>query len=216
MTSDWKTNFVYFSSLLPERYPRIFKRIEKILNNENIPFDFIYNTADIWCRDYMPVQITETKFVQFKFDPDYLRKEPYKKLKTDQNKIIWNHSGRIYLSNITLDGGGLVWSENSVIISEKIFELNKHLKPDEIIERLMQIFKQAKIYFIPCQPYEIFGHVDSMIRFIDDNTILVNDFSHENKKFQDKFNQALNKMPFTTILSQGGDIHCVSYNIKKI
>ena len=38
-----------------------------------VPIEVIPGTADIWCRDYMPIQLDQDRFCQFVYAPDYLR-----------------------------------------------------------------------------------------------------------------------------------------------
>ena len=69
MITDKETNFIYFSSLIKEKqqYTPFWEKIQKVLTKKRIGYGFIRNTRDIWCRDYMPIQIDTDKFVQFNF-----------------------------------------------------------------------------------------------------------------------------------------------------
>ena len=57
MITDNHTNRVYFSSLLPEKCPVLNAHIVDALRKRDIPFTYLKGTKDIWCRDYMPIQI---------------------------------------------------------------------------------------------------------------------------------------------------------------
>ncbi|GAB6044507.1 hypothetical protein JCM11957_01050 [Caminibacter profundus] len=72
---------IYFSSLLEEKFSKDFEAIKEALNNHSISFEFIKNTKDIWCRDYMPIKINDDKYVQFRYEPDYLK--GYENIKTN-------------------------------------------------------------------------------------------------------------------------------------
>jgi agmatine deiminase len=52
---------------------------------------------------------------------------------------------------------------------------------------------KLKIFFIPEQPNDFTGHADGMIRFIDDKTVLINNYKSESKKFRDAFEIAIRK-----------------------
>jgi len=56
---------------------------------------------------------------------------------------------------------------------------------------------EVEIYLIPRQPYDDLGHADGMLRWLDNDTLLVNDYSAtiESKTFQVKFARALKKIP---------------------
>jgi agmatine deiminase len=46
---------------------------------------------------------------------------------------------------------------------------------------------------VPQQPGDFIGHADGMIRFVDDDTILVNDYSKEKPSFRKVFDAAIQK-----------------------
>jgi hypothetical protein len=77
MITDSQTNFLYLSDVLPNKYPDFYKRIEKLLHSCNINFDLLPKTKDVWAVDYMPIQVNEKRFVQFRYEPDYLREYLY-------------------------------------------------------------------------------------------------------------------------------------------
>ena len=198
---DWRTNFLYFSELLPRKHPKLFKNLISILNRENIKYDFIYSTADIWCRDYMPIQINKNTLVQFIYNPKYLREKKYENLKTNPEKVFWKEKEEftIRFSDLVIDGGNVICSEKAVILTDRIFEDNKHLKKENVLEKLSKVFQTENIYIVPKQPYDLYGHIDSMIRFINNDSILINDFSKESPSFISKFNRFLKNLPFDLV-----------------
>ena len=48
-----------------------------------------------------------------------------------------------------------------------------------MIDSLTELFEVDKIIFIPTDEDDIFGHADGMVRFIDDDTVLINNYSKE-------------------------------------
>ena len=64
---------VYMSELLKTNYPETCSRLIKILEMHDVKYAFLKGTKDIWCRDYMPIQTESGKFIQFKYDPSYLK-----------------------------------------------------------------------------------------------------------------------------------------------
>lgn len=75
MITDNKTNFLYLADFLQNsnEYKPFLERFKLLLEDKNndIQYDFIKGTKDIWARDYMPVQIEKNKFVKFTYNPDY-------------------------------------------------------------------------------------------------------------------------------------------------
>ncbi len=46
--------------------------IVRRINDSGVDVKFLDGTRDIWCRDYMPIQITEDTYIGYEFTPDYL------------------------------------------------------------------------------------------------------------------------------------------------
>lgn len=75
MISDSKTNTLYLADCLQSKCPTFFTNFEKVLNKCNISFKLLPNTKDIWAVDYMPIQVSLNKYIQFHYNPDYLQKK---------------------------------------------------------------------------------------------------------------------------------------------
>jgi agmatine deiminase len=72
MIAGCDTNVVFVADTLEPRFPEVDRGLKAILAQHGIPLMTISGTRDIWGRDYMPVQVAEDRFVQFRFEPDYL------------------------------------------------------------------------------------------------------------------------------------------------
>ncbi len=48
-----------------------------------------------------------------------------------------------------------------------------------------------RVIFIPPRPHDFTGHADGMVRFLDDNTVLINNYLIEKSDFQINFRMAL-------------------------
>ena len=57
MISDREAGIVYVFDLLEPRYPTLVDRLREILAGGGIPLRLIEGTSDIWCKDYMHVQV---------------------------------------------------------------------------------------------------------------------------------------------------------------
>lgn len=205
MISDSTTNYLYLSDKLKEkRYSKFLEGFEKLLKEEGVHFEYLEKTNDIWCRDFMPIQVNEKKYVQFKYEPYYLRKTEH--LKTDPKKVIetLRFESEVIFSEIILDGGNVVKSENKVIITDQIVKENKgkDLKK-ELIPELRKLFEIEHIIIVPHLPYDWTGHADGIVRFIDNETVLINDYSKttQSESWQKKFKKVLddNKLNCFTI-----------------
>lgn len=177
MIIDNLTNVVYFSELIKSN--PCFPNIEAILQKHSVEYRFLKNTKDIWARDYMPIQVDQKKFIQFRYEPSYLIKD----LHLQSNPIEICEANNIYpiFSDINLDGGNVVKGINRVLITDRIFTENpKYDNKQDIINKIETLFN-AEVIIIPQIFADFTGHADGLVRFIDDNTILVNNLDEEYK-----------------------------------
>jgi len=192
MIPDKQTNFLYLADTLPKNYSNFFRQFEKVLNDSNINFQLLPNTKDVWAVDYMPIQIDKDSFVQFIYNPDYLRDTiKWSKTISDVDIICKQINLLPKKSNIVLDGGNVTRTTDKVIMCDKIFTENPNLKEKNLIRELQELFQVDKLIFIPTHPIDFTGHADGMVRFFDSNTVLINDYSRETMEFQLKFRLAL-------------------------
>ena len=179
MISDNRTNTIYFSDLLctDEMYSDTFNDLERVLDASGMQYDFLKKTKDIWARDYMPIQVSKDKFVEFRFDPDYLQGSgrERRELKTYPDIVCDDLGVKTVKSDIILDGGNVIKSDNAVILTEKILLENwRTYNENELIRQLEILFETDKIIIIPKDPGEMYGHSDGAVRFIDNDTVLIN------------------------------------------
>ena len=127
--NDTMTNFVYISDKLKEFYPRTYSRLTKLFNEMDIEWGEIEGTKDIWIRDYMPIQLSDDKFLVYKYDPDYL-KASGKEYLTDSKSIYKSvlPEEKVKHVNITLDGGNVVTCYAHRVMTDKVFQENGKAK----------------------------------------------------------------------------------------
>jgi agmatine deiminase len=172
MIPDWDTNHLFLSDRLFERQPALFVRLCSAL--KDVPIDIIRGTADIWCRDFMPVQLDEDTFCHFVYAPDYLRR--YEDRITSPEKCLLPFMKRFHQEAIVLDGGNVVASRDKVILTDKIYKENPSVAKPRLRQRLEEVF-QAKCIIIPTDPADEVGHSDGVVRFVAENSVLINDYS---------------------------------------
>lgn len=203
MIPNQRTNKLFLSDCLPQKQPAFFHRFEKVITIHNIDFAYLPGTKDIWAVDFMPIQVSLSKFIRFTYRPDYLSNERYQKSISDTKVICELISIPTSDTNIILDGGNVVNHEDTVIMCDKIFKENQHLEHAELISQLYSLLEVSRIIFIPLQKEDYIGHADGMVRFLDEKTVLVNDYSHE-----PQFKEALLK----PLLAAGLECIFVPYN----
>lgn len=192
MIPDWLTNCVYVSQLLPKRHPGVWEGLKAALTAKAIPVRQLRRTKDLWIRDFAPIQVAVNHFVKFRYEPDYLK--GHETLITDASVFqSMRHLRAFNNSPINLDGGNVVASENTVILTEKVLKENREIPRAELRKKLQELFQGANYIFVPKEPFDPIGHSDGLVRFIDNDTVLVNDYSRIDKEYGRRLRAALRK-----------------------
>ena len=176
---------ILLSALLAKHHTKTAKSLCQMFDKHVVKYKLL-ETKDIWMRDFMPILLDDGRLISYDYDPDYLKDEKYSHLKT---KI---QPSKEHI-NLVLDGGNFVRFGGKAIMTDKIFRENPSKTKAEIIETIKQKCALNELIIIPKQPYDMLGHSDAMVRWIDENSVLVNDFSNESKSFNDRLVKALKK-----------------------
>jgi len=192
MIQDSQTNTIYVSSRLKE-YGKTYEHIEQaIAETPGLHFRVLEDTNDIWCRDFMPIQISKDKTIGYRYNPDYLMTKSY--LKTITKNEQYPCTLRL---DLTLDGGNIVKCDDTIVMTEKIFAENRDKSREHILEMLRETFG-AEIVILPWNKFvaeEVYGHSDGIVHYMGNGTILLNnygDWAHQyatnlRKALADKF-----------------------------
>lgn len=199
MILDNETNFLYLADCLPKKYPHFYKGLIKSLQENSIKYSLLLYTKDVWAVDYMPIQVNDKKYVQFIYNPDYLRAKRYRSTISNVEHVCNAINIKTQRSELVIDGGNIIKTKSRVIMCDKIFRENPHKNEIQLIKELQVLFEVDRIIIIPTQPNDNFGHADSIVRFLDDDTVLINDFSKEEKKFHLQLKIALNNAGLTCV-----------------
>ncbi len=192
MITDSETNFLYLAdSLKKEKYSDFLTRFKIVLEENSIPYDFLSSTKDIWAVDYMPIQISAVRFVKFDYNPDYLQNKTQRKTISDGDSICKTTGRTAKQSKLIVDGGNVIRSTDKIIMCDKVFKENSNLSEKELIKQLKDDFEIEKLYFVPWDKSDYIGHADGMVRFVDSNTVVINDYSREKPEYQRAFRMAL-------------------------
>lgn len=183
MIRDGQTNFVFIADTLSTKYPEFAREFMSKLEQAKISFDVLPKTKDVWAVDYMPIQISENKFVRFTYKPDYLiSTKKWSRTISDVDSICEAIGIKTVKSEIILDGGNISRWNDKVLMTTKIFTENNTIPELKLIEQLKNLFEVNDIFFVPVEKGDWLGHVDGMARFISQDTVLINDFSNEDQK----------------------------------
>ena len=184
---------VYLSGLLKSEYPETCNRLIKILEKHYVKYAFLEGTKDIWCRDYMPVQTPSGKLIQFTYDPSYLRgNKEWEDSRSDVKEVCRLNNIEALFSDINLDGGNVLICDDRAIISDRIFSENPNRDKDELVKELTKLL-ECEIIIIPTENDDMTGHADGMVRFVNKNTILVNNLEEEYKYWREGMQKVIEK-----------------------
>ena len=201
MITDNQTNTVCFSNLLPEAYPESYKELSNIIESAGYKVKLLVETYDIYCRDYMPVQVAEDDYVQFVFRPKaYFKPEEYSDITNPVLAELMNRLPQPRYSPLILDGGNVVKAENKVIITDRVIKDNLYQFTETEIRAQLEKDLKCQVIIIPEHPGEITGHADGLIRFIDETTVFINETPGEReKKWLKQFLSILNQNNLSAI-----------------
>lgn len=144
MITDRHTNKVYFSSWLPQTCPKLWTELQKVLQENNVDTALLNCTNDIWCRDFMPIQIAPDKMVFYDYNPDYLQR---KKKYITNTKMLASMFVRVMpkvaikFLKLIIDGGNIVKCGDTIVMTEKVFHENKEYSREDIVEMLHYAFE---------------------------------------------------------------------------
>lgn len=184
---------VFFSDLLSKKCPVLFQSITETLKEHNIAYGILDNTKDIWCRDYMPIQIEDGGLVYYIYNPDYLQTPYYRCTISNIYSIesLNNHLRKyVQFLDLVIDGGNVVICGDKVVMTEKVFAENKDKSLDEVRQLLKESF-QCDIIFLPWDKKEYLGHSDGIIHYIGDNKVLLTNYDDYSPYFYRKYRKLL-------------------------
>lgn len=175
MICDYQTNKVYLAEGI-KGYPKVAENLLRALYDEGIVMDYLPLSASkkhVWARDYMPVQVGPEDFVKYVYQPDYLKEDP--EYIPRYGAMVKRLGLPCRESRLVMDGGNVVKGESSVIMTDKVLRENAMFREDAVVWRLEKLF-DCQVCLIPWDRYEMFGHADGMVRFIDWRTVLLNNY----------------------------------------
>ncbi len=208
MLPDSLTNTVFLSEWLPEVCPTLYHNLTKVLKDNAVYYRILGNTNDIWCRDFMPIQTDEKRFVFYQYNPDYLQDKHKRRYITNVNRvqnIDFLRQAETANLDLVLDGGNVVKCGNKVVMTEKVFVENNNRSRNEV-QRLLEEAFQCDIVFLPWDENEKCGHSDGIIHYVGDNRVLLTNYDDLDKTFA---------QAFLRILEKHFEVIPLKYNVKR-
>lgn len=190
MICDYQTNKVFLAEGI-KGYPKVAENLLYALYKEGIETEYLPHSKSkkhVWARDYMPIQLEEGRFLKYVYRPDYLKND---------KDYIPNYAGMIRKlglnckpTSLVIDGGNVVKWDDAVIMTDKVLKENPGYDEYGLRFRLEELF-ETDVVFIPWDRYEMFGHADGMVRFIDRRTVLLNNYLDFDRSLRERIIRAL-------------------------
>ena len=192
MLTDDRTNKIYFSAWLPTVCPVLWENIHRELSARKVQHELLNGTADIWCRDYMPIQIDDNEFVNYRYTPDYLMVKSKKRYITNASNVCAALPYQVKQIDLILDGGNVVRCGDTVVMTEKVFHENKDKSRYEVEKILTDAFK-CDLLFLPWDRSEPLGHSDGIVHYIEANKVMLTNYDDFSPYFFRRFKKALER-----------------------
>ncbi len=152
---------------------------------------------NVWCRDYMPVMNAKGEWVQFRYYPQYMIQDKKYLAQIPDNQAIKTELKSLGIevvpSNIILDGGAIEILDKKAIVSDRVFRDNKEYRETELLFLLKNQLKVDQLIIIPQHPYDMTGHVDGLVRFVDEKTVVINDLHEEIREAKEMISANTNR-----------------------
>lgn len=204
MITNFETNKVYFAQGLSSPvFENVADSLVSAFHDSHVNWAKIPSTHSpqhIWVRDYMPVQVSRNRFIQFRYEPDYLMESP--EYKPDVHGLLNQLGIDVTCSTINLDGGNIISCGDKVIMTDKIFQENPQYSHSRLIEELTELL-DAEPVLIPWDIYEEYGHADGMVRYVGEGRVLLNNYCDFDKALRKKLLAALSPYFNVTELHYG-------------
>ncbi len=123
----------------------------------------------------------------------YYLKGQFAYLRTEPGPVFGLAGIKPSLSTIKADGGNMVKWKDKVILTNKIFKEND-MSNEQLIPVLKELLEVKDFIVVTTEASDIVGHADGMVRFVNEKTVLINEYSSDKrayKSFIPKFEQSI-------------------------
>jgi len=183
--------------------PGLKEMLTKKFQSDRINLIEISYVQDIWIRDWAPLATTTDKVIKAYYSPQYFAQHNKQYAHQDDKagieitKIL-----KINVTNLTclnqrliLDGGNFIHNGNGIgITTNRIIADNESLSIDEIRKTFSKQLGISKLIIVPVEPGDETGHVDGMLRFIDEKTVVVATYPDDYQEGKEFLNNLANQL----------------------
>lgn len=139
----------------------------------------------------MPVQVTQDDFVLFDYRPNYLCGHEHL-VTPDEARSLVPPDGRLRRCDINLDGGNVVAGVGKVIVTDKVYKENPGRERSVLRDQLAEVLR-AEVAVVPREPYDVIGHADGVVRFVEEGVVVANDYNEVDPRYGVRLEAALRR-----------------------
>lgn len=151
MISDRDADVVYVADRLAPAHPSLAGGLQEVLACHGIDLRELSGSRDIWYRDYMPIQIGDGEFVQFRYDQDYLSGHEHLITRPGDVGPVPEVGGCVD-SDIVLDGVNVVRWASRCVVTDKVFRQDPRLVRAELLARLPEALRVEDLIEVLNEP----------------------------------------------------------------
>ncbi|RMH70342.1 MAG: hypothetical protein D6675_09695 [Gemmatimonadetes bacterium] len=156
----------------------IVDRDTKAYYENELPEDLLIidEIHDIWARDFSTVNPLEP--VQFVYTWASMTKQESESVQKSFDDFANRYQIQRQYANFLLDGGNIVDNYAGRVITTSRFMEDNHLSYEEAKQLLQERIGATEVAILEPDE-EVLAHADGMVSWIDENTLLVNDYSDD-------------------------------------
>lgn len=143
-----------------------------------IPEDvmLVSDVYDIWMRDF--TTINPESPVQFTYTWASMTRQQSREVQGSFNSFANSHAIQRGNTDLLIDGGNIVDNYAGRVITTTRFLEDNRLSKAEGVEQLKSLLGASEVAIITPDE-EVLAHSDGMVSWIDDNTLLINDYTQD-------------------------------------
>jgi agmatine/peptidylarginine deiminase len=151
------------------------KNTRKYYENE-LPEDILItaDVHDIWVRDF--TTINPLNPVQFKYTWASMTEQESKEVQESFSEFADSYSIKRKTTSLLIDGGNIVDNYAGKIITTTRFMEDNNLTYEEAKRQLKNLLGAKEVAIVEPDE-EVLAHSDGMVSWVDENTLLINDYS---------------------------------------
>jgi len=166
---------------------RISSELNKINPEISIKYHEIPHVEDIWIRDWAPFlcadELENTVAAKMLYNPSYYKK--YEKIFAEHDNQagydIANYLGYELIDfPVIWDGGNITFNgKGTAFFTKQLITDNPQFSSKNNLRKLLSKIGITKFYTTDVEPGDKTGHIDGMVRFKDEKTLLIGAYPEE-------------------------------------